>query len=332
MSKNKEQVSGPVRRILAIDGGGIKGVVSAAFLATIEEATGKRIVDHFDLIAGTSTGGIIALGLGLGISAADILTFYKNKGPRIFGEPDSPLGRILRHIRWPFRPKYDAMALEEELITVFADRRLGESETRLVIPAYHRDRQGVYVFKTAHHPRLKMDYREKVLDVALATAAAPVYFPPHRLPSGSHLLDGGVWANNPVGVAAVEAVGILGWRGKDLRILSLGSSDETWIFGADAGIWAMGLFGRNVIKLFFQGQSQAALGTAKILTGHPHNGGKLWRYSPQVPARTFSMDGVKQIERLAGLGNAEAREALPTLRPVFLETEKEPFKPQQALI
>jgi patatin-like phospholipase/acyl hydrolase len=82
MHKNK-------RRILALDGGGIKGVFAAAFLEAIEENTGKCIADHFDLIAGTSTGGIIALGLGLGMSAREILQFYVNEGPRIFGQPNS---------------------------------------------------------------------------------------------------------------------------------------------------------------------------------------------------------------------------------------------------
>jgi patatin-like phospholipase/acyl hydrolase len=320
-----------VRRVLAIDGGGIKGVLPAAFLATIEQATGERIVDHFDLIAGTSTGGIIALGLGMGLPASEILRFYRENGPSVFGQPEGLLKRCLRLARWPFRPKYDADALRSELAQIFGDRKLGESETRLVIPAYHRDQQAVYVFKTAHHRRLEMDYRASVVDVALATAAAPVFFPAHRLPSGSHLIDGGIWANNPVGLAAVEAVGILGWPGDELRVLSLGCSDEAWIFGCDPGVAGMGILGRNVISLMFQGQSHAALGTAKILTGHPHNGSKVWRYSPTVPIGTFVMDNTGQIERLAGLGEAEAREALPELRRTFLTDHRAPFAPEHSL-
>jgi len=73
-----------MKQILAIDGGGIKGVFPAAFLAKIEETTGKRIVDHFDLIVGTSTGGIIAIGLALGLPASEILQFYESYGPKIF--------------------------------------------------------------------------------------------------------------------------------------------------------------------------------------------------------------------------------------------------------
>lgn len=321
---------GQIHRILAIDGGGIKGAVPAGFLAEIEGVTGKRIVDHFDLIAGTSTGGIIALGLGLGISAADILSFYREKGPGVFGQPENPLARLGRHIRWANRPKYDADALREALTEIFGQRRLGESETRLLVPAYHRDKQDVHVFKTAHHPRLEVDYNEAAVDVALATAAAPAYFPAHHLPSGSHLLDGGVWANNPVGLATVEAVGVLQWPGTNVRVLSLGCTEETMIFGQDPGFLGVGLYGRNIIDLMFRGQSLSAIGTAKILTGHPHDGSKLWRYSAQVPAGTFKLDSADLVDRMAGLGAAEARQALPEIRAEFMTVPRPAFTPHYA--
>ncbi len=320
-----------MKRILAIDGGGIKGVAPASFLAVVEEATGEKIVDHFDLIAGTSTGGLIALGLGIGLSAQEILTFYRERGPQVFGQLEGCLDRILRYVRWPLRPKYDPSNLRAELFEVFREKKLGHSFTRLVIPAYHRDRQSVYVFKTAHHPRLEVDCHVDAVDVAMATAAAPVYFPSHRIPTGSHLLDGGIWANNPTGLAVVEAVGILGWPGHDLRVLSLGCTDDTWTFVADPGLVGMGLMGRNLINLFLQGQSNASLGVANILTGHPHSGTRVWRYSPKVPAGTFSMDRTSQIERLAGLGAVEARGALPHLRKEFLTTARERFTPDHEL-
>ena len=73
-----------MKRILAIDGGGIKGVFPAAFLATVEDTIKRNVADYFDLIVGTSTGGIIALGLGLGLSAKELLAFYEEHGPIIF--------------------------------------------------------------------------------------------------------------------------------------------------------------------------------------------------------------------------------------------------------
>src|SRR5690606_5558965 len=130
-----------MKRILSIDGGGIKGALPAAFLATIEQQTKKRIVDHFDLIVGTSTGGIIALGLGLGIPATDILRFYIERGPTIFGGAAPGFCSRLKHfgrkVRRLIRPKYSPDNLRNALTDVFGERRLGESETRLVIPAYH---------------------------------------------------------------------------------------------------------------------------------------------------------------------------------------------------
>ncbi len=171
------------RRILAIDGGGIKGVIPAAFLAAVENATGKRIVDYFDLIAGTSTGGIIAIGLGMGMSAQTILDFYLQNGASVFGREAgagwwaNAAARFLRRVRWVFRPKYRSRKLEGALREVFGDSRLGDSQTRLLIPAVDAQRRDLHVFKTAHHERFKMDWREGAVEVALATSAAPTYFP-----------------------------------------------------------------------------------------------------------------------------------------------------------
>ena len=110
-----------MRKILAIDGGGVKGVFPASFLATVEETTGARIADYFDLIVGTSTGGLIAIGLGLGIPAARLLSFYESQGPVIFG--GTRVARLLRHIGIS---KYSAATLRAALERVLDHRRLGE--------------------------------------------------------------------------------------------------------------------------------------------------------------------------------------------------------------
>lgn len=138
-----------MRRILCIDGGGIKGVFPASFLATVEDTIGKPASKFFDLIVGTSTGGIIALGLGLGLSAQQILAFYEESGPNIF---DGNGG--LRCFRWLIRSKYEPAALRTALHNVFRERLLGESKTRLVIPSFNIETGEAHVWKTAHHPRL----------------------------------------------------------------------------------------------------------------------------------------------------------------------------------
>ena len=323
-----------ITRVLSIDGGGIKGVLPAAFLMEIEAATGKRIVDYFDVIVGTSTGGIIALGLGLGLSTREILDFYLNKGPAIFYQHPisssvwdrarAKARKYLRRGRHAFMPKYESHHLRQALTEAFRERTLGESQTRLVIPAYHALRREVYVFKTAHHPRFQTDWKQLAVDVALATAAAPTYFPSHRLPNGAALIDGGVWANNPVGLAVVETIGVLNRDRETVRVHSLGCTEETWSVPPRAG-------GKDLLlaatDLLLQGQCKGAIGTAKILIGHTDSNPRLFRYSPMVARGAFSLDTINMIEELRSLGSSVGREALPLLNEVFLGEPKEPFSP-----
>ena len=329
------------RRILALDGGGIKGAFAAAFLETIEEATGKRIADHFDLIAGTSTGGIIALGLGLGMSAREILQFYVSDGPLIFDQqnPFTPSGWSSRLIAWFDRswkrgkhlaaPKYDHSQLRSALERAFQTRRLGDSTVRLVIPAYHADKEDVYIFKTRHHPRLQIDWKESAVNVALATAAAPTYFQAHPMPNGAPLIDGGIWANNPVGLAAIEARSVLGWKDDDLFIVRLGCTEEVLDIPLEAGY--AGLLLKST-ALFMQGQSRGADGTAMLLSDHRQESPRFFPFQPKVSAGKFTLDGVGMIDRLRGLGAAHGREALPLFEKYFLYETVEPFIPMPAAL
>ncbi|RKX57992.1 MAG: hypothetical protein DRP28_05685, partial [Thermodesulfobacteriota bacterium] len=180
-------------QILSLDGGGIKGLFSAAVLAFLEEDHGLRIADHFDLIVGTSTGGIIALALGMGMRPREIVRFYIQKGPEIF------VANRLFGIKRFFRSKYDNDGLESALKDCFGEKRLADSVKRLVIPSYNIGEDDVYLFKTPHHERLKRDYKVPVWKVALATSAASTYFPSCLKLDHIRLVDGGVWANNPSG-------------------------------------------------------------------------------------------------------------------------------------
>ena len=322
------------RKILAIDGGGIKGAFPAAFLAAIEEATGKRIAEHFDLVAGTSTGGIIALGLGLGLSTKEILNFYQQHGRRVFGQDTDDtrfLGRLAsfwrkqrRRVRELAGPAYDPLVLRNALEGAFGRKRLGDSEVRLIIPAYSINTRSVYVFKTAHHRRFEVDCKRSAVDVALATAAAPTYFPAHALGDAALLVDGGVWANNPTGMAAVEAVGVLGWRADDLRILSLGCTESLYTCPPRGGRLDFAL---SLNTFFQQGQSVSSLGTAKLLCGHRENAPRLFRYALDVAQERIKLDSAEAIGELVAMGSTVARTALPAVRDVFLDEPVERFVP-----
>ncbi|MEZ5659386.1 MAG: patatin-like phospholipase family protein [Burkholderiaceae bacterium] len=298
----------PKRRILALDGGGIKGVLEVAFLDAVETATesGSRTTD---LVAGTSTGGIIALGLGLGLSARDRRVLRLGRAAHLrSGRPDGrerhcaavfgPAAQLRRRGQQLAWPKYEPDALRVALMAAFGSKTLGESRLRLVIPAYHGDKDDLYVFKTRHHPRLQVDWRERAVDVALAMAAAPTYFRAHVMPSGAPLIDGGIWANNPAGVAAVEARSILGWKDDDLFVLSLGCTEEIFDVPASAGY--KDLFLKST-ELFMRGQSRAAAGTAKLLCGHTEAAPRYFRHQVSVPAGKFSLDSVEMIDRLRAL-------------------------------
>jgi patatin-like phospholipase/acyl hydrolase len=159
-------------QILSLDGGGIKGLFSAAVLASIEEDLSINVTDHFDLITGTSVGGIIALALGLGMKPREILEFYLSKGPKIF--PRWFGLKWLQH--WGYR-KFSAKYLTAALQDCFKDKRLAESKKMLVIPSYNIGSDDIYLFRTPHHERLKRDYKVPIWKIALATSAAPTFFP-----------------------------------------------------------------------------------------------------------------------------------------------------------
>jgi patatin-like phospholipase/acyl hydrolase len=159
-------------RILSLDGGVIKGAFTAAVLAEWEKRTGRVIVDHFDLITGTSTGGIIALGLGLGLPAGEILEFYEKQGPKIFPNI-SAQQKLSWNFRYLWEPKYSAEPLR--LRAVFGNKRLKDSKCRL-IPAYDVVAGRTFLFKTRHDPRFIFDENASAVEIALATAAAPTFF------------------------------------------------------------------------------------------------------------------------------------------------------------
>src|SRR6266545_4193800 len=184
------QPAQPRFQVLSLDGGGLRGIFAAALLAGLEEDIGQSVVDLFDLVVGTSTGGIIALGLGAGLTPREILEFYVSEKDRIF--PNRFGWRALRQV---FAAKYRPGRLEAALQHIFEETLFGESRVPLVIPAYNLGENDVYLFKTPHHERLKRDHRVPMWAVAMATSAAPTFFPAFRLPAHHvRLVDGGVWA------------------------------------------------------------------------------------------------------------------------------------------
>jgi patatin-like phospholipase/acyl hydrolase len=304
-------------RILSLDGGGIKGAFTASALAALEEDTGQAIVDHFDLITGTSTGGIIAIGLGLGLPASRIRDFYAAKGPVIF-PGTSLVQRASGLLRQFWGPKHSHEVLREALSEVFGNRKFGESKCRLAIPTYDAIGGRIFILKTAHHKRLKYDMNAPAVDVAAATAAAPTYFAAAPFPThaDASYVDGGVWANNPVMVALTEAVAFLEVPLDEIDMLSIGCTSTPFNIAkhATSGIaqWNAGL-----LELMFEGQSESAVAQAALLLK-----GRLHRINFTAKEGEFSLDDARpeKIQRLINLGRGEAvrRENLDAVKARFL--------------
>lgn len=273
-------------RILSIDGGGIRGVFPAAILAGLEAryCDGRSIAQYFDLIVGTSTGGIIALGLGARIKAAKLRDLYVQRGGEIF-PPAGAISRRLRSASGLFKYRYDRKALMHIMAEYLGDLTLGQSKSRLCIPSCDGRHGDLYVFKTPHHPDYRLDFREKMTDVAAATSAAPTYFRPFER-GGFTFLDGGIWANNPIMVGLVEALSCFTAPRERMRILSVGCGDSQYTISKwqkrSGGLWHW----RGIINPVMRFQSLGAVGQAGLLIGPE----RIIRINPPPLDRPIDLD------------------------------------------
>ena len=303
--------------VLSVDGGGLRGIFAAAMLAAWEDDFGTSIADHFDLVVGTSTGGIIALGLGLGISPAEILSFYLENGDRIFPSSHRVGYRLAHRLR---RPRYSAAALRVVLEDRFGNQTLGDSSVRLAIPSYDLASDHVHLFRTPHHQDLRRDWRESAVDVALATTAAPTFLPAMSL--GSHrLIDGGVWANNPTMVGVAECFDRLGGERGHIYLLSVGTTTELRKRSAALDNGGLATWRRDAVDVVMRGQSLAATNHAQLIIGRDH----LIRVDVSTPEGLHALDAVQATD-LIGRAQAESRTRSPDLARFFTHTPR-PYQP-----
>lgn len=229
-------------RLLAVDGGGIRGIYAAHVLERIRAEFGVVFHRDFDLIAGTSTGSIIAAALAFEVPLSEVTKLYRERGPGIFCARPWSLGGLLT-------PKYSTEPLRRALFEIFKGARLKDAKTRLVIPATDIANGGVHVFKSAYDPGFVRDPNVKVVDAIVASCSAPSFFTPTKV--GHYLLcDGGLWANNPALVALTEALTRLGMARADLRLLSVGTGIGKHYYPVGARHWFWGFVAGWGIKRF----------------------------------------------------------------------------------
>lgn len=270
-------------RILAIDGGGIRGIIPALVLSEIEQRTGKPISHLFDLVAGTSTGAILATALSIPAeggaekknkySARDIVQFYEVDGKRVFSRT---LWKKIRAVGNLAEGKYSAVGLESVLEDYFGTSRLSDSLTDLMIASYEIERRLPLFFKSSL-ARQNPQYDFAVKHIIRAATAAPTYFEPALLqvdgPSDYYaLIDGGVFANNPAMCAYIEAKQRYP-ENNNFLLVSLGTGELTRRLPYDkAKDWGAAHWGQQVFTLMCDGTSDMVDHQLSILLHAPAQG------------------------------------------------------------
>ncbi len=286
---------------------------------------GRSIADFFDLIAGTLTGGILALGLGAGFTAAELRDLYIKRGCEVF----PPFGRVrgwFRERRRYARYLYDQDALQPILTDQLGDRLFGDSRSRLCIPAFEGRHSEVFVFKTPHHLDYKTDRFERMVTVGLATAAAPTYFRP--LEHGGYTrVDGGVWANNPVMLAVIEALTCFDIAREQIDVLSLGCGDDRYVVShaqvTKGGLWHW----KDIMGAAMRLQSLAATNQTGLLLGPP----QVVRIEPPVFDPPIRMDDWRRsVAELVPVAENIVTTDGAGLAALFLQSSAASYVPVQA--
>lgn len=299
-----------MKTILSIDGGGMRGILPALLLATLESKTGKRCYKLFDMIAGTSTGGILALALarpktpgGSPYYAADLVDLYRTRGKDIF---DRSAAYTIESGDGLAGPKYRASGIEAVLQQYFGDTKLSESLTPTLITSYDAAEPGPAIFKSWKDPVNLMK------DVARATSAAPTYFPPLQLGDGL-FIDGGVFANNPSMCAWASASEIFGGD-RDIMVVSVGTGNTEKKL--DPRGWGLAKWAPSLVDIFMDGNSDTVDYQMKEVIGKLQ--WRYFRFQVDLGSVTDAMDDAspKTVNALMGLAqqmllnNSEAMEEL----------------------
>jgi patatin-like phospholipase/acyl hydrolase len=272
-------------RVLSIDGGGIRGLIPALVLTEIEERTGKRIYELFDLIAGTSTGGILACALCAPdpLPAQELVGLYEDEGPKIF---DRSVWQRIRSAEGLLDEKYDASALDQALERFLSDKRLAEAQPDLLVPAYNMGDPGPYFFKSRKAREEGEDF--PLSQVARATSAAPTYFEPFEL-AGEALVDGGVFATNPAMCAFAEVMRFEPTA--NFLLLSLGTGQRTHKrHFDDVRNWGLVEWAKPILDVVFDGVSDAV----DYQLQHVLDEGHYWRLQVELTQASDDMDDASE--------------------------------------
>ncbi len=280
--------------ILALDGGGTRGIYTAQLLAKIEQAFGTRIRTRFDLIVGTSTGAIIAGAAVSDIPMQDIVELFETETPYIFRR---------RWYRIPlFLSKYPDQKLAQIIAKHLPATSLREIETPLMITSSEIAKSEVHIFRSNYSSRdsevAPTDKGVNLREAILASCAAPTFFAPKSV-DNFLLADGGLWANNPSTVAFTEALSAFGKEARGIRMLSVGTGHSVNMYRNRRG-WGFitGWGGAKLTSYVMTLQSQASARTAKLLLKENY-----LRINPEIDF--WELDTLTQLDNLKSLADRD---------------------------
>jgi uncharacterized protein len=252
---------------------------------------------------------------------------YVTRGGEVFPPfADSAFGRLklwVRDKKHYSRYLYDTDALKRLLTDKLGDRLFGESGVRLCIPAFEGTYSEVFVFKTPHHPDYQTDRFDKMVTVGLATAAAPTYFRPLEH-SGYTLVDGGVWSNNPIMLAIVEALICFDIRRDQIDVFSLGCGDDRYVVSqaevTKGGLWHW----RRIMEAAMRLQSLATTNQARLLLGPP---AVVRLDAPQFEPKIRMDDWERSVSELVPAADVAVANKGKDIEAIFLKQLTTPFEP-----
>lgn len=246
-------------QILSLSGGGYMGLYTASVLEKLEDALGEPIASRFDLIAGTSIGGVIGLGLAAGVPAKRIREAISTHGPHIFSThpPREGIGAYIDLLSFFGHAKYRQERLREAIEEIVgSELKMGELQHRILVPTVNLSTGKPQVFKTPHHATFVRDKDLRVAEVALATSAAPTYLPLAEI-SGALYADGGLYANSPDFMAFHEARHFLEVPQEGIWMMSIGTTSSNFSFshagGKDLG-WSQWMTGNRLPSVMIASQ------------------------------------------------------------------------------
>ena len=287
-------------RVLCIDGGGIRGIIPAVILAEIERQTGRPIHQLFDLIAGTSTGGILALALvkpGKGrrpqYTAEDVIQLYETQGRRIFSR--SLLHRVVS-LDGLANKKYQSGPVESVFEEFFGEAMLSQALSDVMVTSYDIQSRNAFFFRNYRAEKNKeFDYLMR--DVARATSAAPTYFEPELIkkPKQAYaLIDGGVFANNPSMCALVDAMREFKKVLSDVVMVSLGTGKETMrpLEFNRVKNWGVVSWAQPILTIVFNGVSDTVNYQTDLILNAVGGPQQFYRLQPDLPKSLFRLDNV----------------------------------------